>query len=192
MRYAAFVMLALAPICLIGWILRAGHQASPSMGKTPPASHPSDTVAAATSTGAAKPNDDPLAKIFATPLAGARLKEPVAFYRGQELFEAIDGAAPLFLERRFRALARAEMTMTDGGEFTCEVYDMTDAEHAEAVFLAEKSSSCQPVADMPSAAAAKGFFIFRAGPYYAKLTAFDKAAEAALPQVAKMLADRVR
>jgi hypothetical protein len=113
-------------------------------------------------------------------------------YDEKGLFDYIDGAAPMYIQRHFRKLGAAEMVSADGGELTCDIYDMTAPENATAIFDAEKSASAKPVAGWPEAVTGKMSFVFRSGRYYAKLTAFDAKADAALPALAAALRTKMK
>ena len=198
MRYAVFVVLALVPVCLVGWIARQGRNVPPNAfiasaaASSAPSGHGDRAVSGAQGAKGASPEDAALLALLSGSVEGATIKDKVTLYDEQSLFEAIDGAAPLYIERHFRRLAASEMATADGGELSCHVYDMTEAENAASIFFAEKSAASRPVEDWPQAIAAKGSFIFRSGPYYVKLTAFDRKAEAALPKLARALRERMR
>jgi hypothetical protein len=189
-RYVVFVVLAVVPMGLIGWMVWQGRTAPPAMALAAPGEGSGHKGPG----GPGRPNaaDAPLSALFEGAIEGAKVKDKVTFFHGQELFDAIDGAAPLFIERQFRTLARADMAMSDGAELTCDVYDMTEPENAASIFFAEKSATSKQVEDWPQAIMAQGSFIFRSGAYYVKLTAFDKKAEGALPAVARALRERTR
>lgn len=83
------------------------------------------------------------------------------------------------------------MALENGGELTCDIYDMNGPANASAIFGEEKSSAFKPVPKWPEAASGPLSFIFHQGCYYVKLTAFDKKAESALPAIANALRERM-
>jgi len=121
-----------------------------------------------------------------------RIKDKVALYDAKGLFDYIDGAAPLFIDRGFRRLGAAEMATPDGGELTCDVYDMGSPDNARAIFTKERSPSAKSVPGWDGAVAGPKSFVFHYGKYYVKLTAFDDKAESRLPELAKALKERMR
>jgi hypothetical protein len=186
-KYAIFVVLVAIPLALIGWVVRQGRQVPPV----------SPTASASSSAGSGRavakdPDDKPLLELFEGNPGGAKVKDKVALYDEKGLFDYIDGAAPIYIERKFRKLAAAEMVTGEGSELACDVYDMREAENASSIFLTEKSSASQPVEDWPQAISGRMSFIFRRGRYYVKLTAFDNKSEAALPGIARALRERMQ
>jgi len=174
-------MLVLIPPVFIGWMVREGRRA------------PAQAVAAA---GKPRPSgadaDKGLLALFDGDLGGAKVKEKVTLYDEKGLFDYIDGAAPIFIQRHFRKLATADMASADGADIDCAVYDMAEPTNAQSIFDAEKSAQATPVADFPDAISGPMSFVFRAGRYYVKMTAFDKKAEAALPGLAKALKGKMK
>ncbi|MFH0901870.1 MAG: DUF6599 family protein [Pseudomonadota bacterium] len=138
----------------------------------------------------AKPESTLLA-LFKSSMAGAKVKGQVVLYDEKTLFDYIDGAAPLYLDRRFRILAAAEMDTAEGGEMTCDIYDMTAAEHAQSIFATERSPNAAAIASWPEALTGAKSFVFHKGRFYVKLTAFDSRAENALPEIAQVLRERL-
>ncbi|MBI3178156.1 MAG: hypothetical protein HYZ27_00760 [Deltaproteobacteria bacterium] len=97
----------------------------------------------------------------------------------------------MYLERKFRLLGAAELAAPGGGELTCDVYDMTDAEHARSIAAAEKSPAAKAVEAWPDSWSGPMSFVFQRDRFYVKLTAFDAKAERFLPQLARALAERI-
>jgi len=178
-RYLLFAVLASVPLALAGWIGWRGHAGSTQQSAS----------AASTAPSPADP-DAALLALFEGEPASAKLKEKVALYDAQTLFDYVDGAAPTFIQRGFRKLGAAEMS-AGGGELTCDVYDMAAPANAEAIFTAERSSSAKSAPGWPEAITGSKSFVFRRGRYYVKLTAFDAKAEAALPELARALRGRM-
>ncbi len=179
MRILVFVLLALLPPTLIGSLLWRGRR--------PP---PAEKLAAARPAG--QEADAALRAIFDAQIATAKMKEKVALYDEKGLFDYIDGAAPIFIERHFRKLGAGEMSTPEGSDLVCDVYDMATPENALAIFEKEKSASAKPVDGFPNAISGPMSFVFHHARYYTKLTAFDAKAEAALPAVARALKEKMQ
>jgi hypothetical protein len=182
-RWLVFVLLVAVPVALVTWVGVRGRRPLPA--EVAPA-------AAAPASQPAGGGDAALKALLAPPLAGATVKDAVTLYDAKGLFDYIDGAAPIFIERKFRRLAAAEMAVPGGGELTCDVYDMAAPENAQSIFDKEKSPTAKPADGWPEAIVGPKSFVFREGRYYAKLTAFDAKAEALLPEIAKTLRSRMK
>jgi len=178
-RILLFAVLAVIPPTLVGTLVWQGRKALP-VEHTPASARPSGQEA-----------DAALRSLFETPPAGVKIKEKVALYDEKGLFDYIDGAAPIFIERHFRKLAATEMT-AEGSDLVCDVYDMGTPENAQAIFDKEKSATAKFVDGWPEAIAGPMSFVFHGTRYYAKLTAFDAKAEAALPVVARSLKEKMK
>jgi hypothetical protein len=156
-----------------------------------PASAP---VAASKPAVAPKPaaldEDGKLRALFKLPLAGVKIDGQVKLYDQQGLFDYIDGAAPIFIERNFRKLAAADLLAGDGS-LTCDIYDMRSADNAASIYTKEKSPTATAVAIGDQAHQGSMSLVFRRDRYYVKLTAFDKTAEALLPELARALVGRM-
>lgn len=135
--------------------------------------------------------DAALKGFFKGATGGMKVKDKAELYDEQGLFNYIDGGAPLYIKHHFRRLGAAEMVTDNGGEMTCDIYDMNGPANATAIFTEEKSSTFKPVPKWPEAASGPMSFLFHQGCYYVKLTAFDKKAEGALPTIANALRARM-
>lgn len=176
MRSLFLAILIVIPVALIGWIFWEGHVPPP----------PEPTPAAQKI-----PGDAELLALFKEPLAGAKVKGEVALYDGPGLFNYIDGAAPIFIERHFRKLAAAEMGTAEGSDFTCDIYDMSSSADGESIFAKERSATAKPAPGFAQGVAGPMSLVFLKGRYYVKLTAFDAKAEAALPAIGQAIAGKV-
>ena len=179
-RIVVFVVLALVPPALIGSLLWQGRKAPPA------------EKAAAKARPTGQEADAALRGLFEAQFGGVKVKEKVALYDDKGLFDYIDGAAPIFIERHFRKLGAAEMSTPEGSDLVCDVYDMASAENALSIFDKEKSASAKPVDGFPEAISGPMSFVFHHARYYAKLTAFDAKAEAVLPAVARALKEKMQ
>lgn len=182
MRFAILVVLALIPPAFIGFQVWHGSRA-PAPTAVPAGKKAPISEAAA---------DESLLGLFKGDLGGSKVKDKVTLYDEKGLFDYIDGAAPVFIERHYRKLAAAEMASPEGSDLVCDVYDMAEPANALSIFDKEKSPSAKPVADIPDAICGPMSLVFHAGRYYAKLTAFDAKAEAALPALAKALKGKIK
>ena len=183
MRIIVFLVLAIIPPTLIGALVWEGRTAA--VGAP-------NARAASTPRAPAEDPDAALRALFAPPPAGMTIKEKIPLYDEKGLFDYIDGAAPIFIERNFRKLAASEMATPEGSDLVCDVYDMASAENAQSIFDKEKSPTAKPLDGWPEAIAGPMSLVFHHGRYYAKLTAFDAKAEAALPAVARALKEKMQ
>jgi hypothetical protein len=179
-RIILFAVLAVIPPTLIATLVWQGRKAPPAE-HAPAAARPSGQEA-----------DAILRALFEAPPAGVKIKEKVALYDEKGLFDYIDGAAPIFIDRHFRKLAAAELATAEGSDLVCDVYDMATPENAQAIFDKEKSATAKSVDGWTEAIAGPMSFVFHHTRYYAKLTAFDAKAEAALPAVARSLKEKMK
>jgi hypothetical protein len=181
-RYVVFAILALVPVLLVGGLVWHGQQAPVIAAASASAGHKSHGGGA----------DAALRAFFDGTPGGTKVKQKAALYDEKGLFDYIDGAAPIFIERHFRKLGAAEMATADGSDLTCDIYDMNAPENAQSIFEKEKSPTAKTVADWPEAIMGPMSFVFSSGRYYVKLTAFDKKAEAALPDLARALREQMK
>jgi hypothetical protein len=179
-RIVVFAVLALVPPTLIGSLLWQGRRAPPA-DKLPASARPSG-----------QQEDAALRGLFDAEFPGAKVKDKVALYDEKGLFDYIDGAAPIFIERHFRRLGAAELSTPEGSDLVCDVYDMATPENALSIFDKEKSPSAKPVDGFPDAISGPMSFVFHHARYYTKLTAFDAKAEAVLPAVARALREKMK
>lgn len=212
MRWVLLAVLIAIPVALAGWVRWVAVHEAPAEFIPPPAT--AEVALAASPTAATSPGAQPTATpalapavplalavedaerglraLFATPNAGLAQRGAPVFYDGESLFEAIDGAAPIFLERKFRRLMSVELATPGANELTCDVYDMSDAEHARSIFEKERSAQAKVPEGWTEALAGPMSFVFQQGRFYVKLTAFDAAAEQALPKLAAALREKIR
>ena len=131
MRIVVFTVLALIPPALIGALVWEGHRAPP-VERAPAANRPAGHEA-----------DQTLRALFEPAPAGTTIKEKVTLYDEKGLFDYIDGAAPIFIERHYRKLAAAELATPEGSDLVCDVYDMAAPANAQSIFDKEKSSQAK-------------------------------------------------
>ncbi|MBI5508430.1 MAG: hypothetical protein HY903_06740 [Deltaproteobacteria bacterium] len=200
MRSTLFALLVAVPTALVTFLVARGtgpcrvDPCSPLGATTPPtagAGRAEGTPGATPAANAAKDPDAALKALLAPPLAGFTLKAEAALYDQKGLFDYIDGAAPVFIERGFRKLAALELKTTAGGELAADVYDMGITENALAIFTFEKPPAAQVLALGDAGHQGRLAVVFYRGRYYVKLTAFDAGAEAALVDLGRLLASRM-
>jgi hypothetical protein len=180
-RTLVFAVLVAALAALVTWIMTRG--AVGGRGD-----------ACSTAVAAAAPSSDPdqvLLSLFSGLPDKLSLTGQPRLYDEKGLFEYIDGAAPIFIERHFRKLASAEMKSLDGGELTCDIYDMQSRENAGSIFAVERPRTAQPLGVGDEGHRGRMSTVFRRGRYYAKLTAFNPAGESALAELARVLATKM-
>ncbi len=179
MRWLLLTVLVAVPVSLVAWVSWARvHDAPPEF--VPPEAPKSEDPEPA------------LRKLFEGNLGGLVVKGEPNVFDEKSLFDAIDGAAPTFIERRFRRSISVEMATASGHEATCDVYDMTDVEHADSIFQKEKSNQAKTPADWPEALTGPMSLVFHQGRFYVKLIGFDAEAEAALPLVGRALKEKMK
>jgi len=179
-RIVVFTVLALIPPALIGALVWEGHRAPP-VERAPAAKRPAGDEA-----------DQALRALFEPAPAGTTIKEKVTLYDEKGLFDYIDGAAPIFIERHYRKLAAAELATPEGSDLVCDIYDMAAPANAQSIFDKEKSSQAKALEGWPEAITGPMSLVFHHARYYVKLTAFDATAEALLPAVARALKERMK
>jgi hypothetical protein len=179
-RTILFAVLAMIPPTLIGSLVWEGHKAPP-VERAPAARRSSGQEA-----------DAVLKALFEPAPAGAKIKEKIALYDDKGLFDYIDGAAPIFIDRHFRKLAATEMATPEGSDLVCDVYDMATPENAQSIFDKEKSAQAKPVDGWPEAIVGPMSLVFHHARYYAKLPAFAAKAGASPPAVARALKEKMK
>lgn len=178
MRWALLAVLLAVPVALVAWVRWAAvHDAPPEF--VPPAAAVEDPEPA-------------LRGLFQGELAGLSPRGEPTLYDEKNLYDAIDGAAPVYLERKFRRLLSMELKTAKGDELTCDVYDMTDAEHAASIFEKERSTQARSPEGWPEALVGPMSLVFHQGRFYAKATAFNADSEAALPALGKALKEKMK
>lgn len=179
-RRVLLAVLLVVPVALVAWVRWAAvHDAPPEF--IPPE--------------APKAQESPepaLRKLLEGDLGGVVAQGEPNFFDEKSLYEAINGAAPVFLERKFRRLASVELATKSGKELTADLYDMSDEEHARSIFEKERSAQAKPLEGWPEAISGPMSLVFHQGRYYVKLTAFDAEAEAELPALARALRERIQ
>lgn len=213
-RWAFLAFLLAVPVALVAWIRWARVHDAPAEyvppqaradAGTPPAagsaerppeaalSGPAAAAAPAPAEVAAASDAVPaLRKLFQGTPGGLEPAGEGTVYDEQTLFDAINGAAPVYLERKFRRLLSMELKTAGGDEVTCDVFDMTDAEHARAIFEKERSAQAKAPPGFADALLGPMSLVFQRGRFYVKATAFSAGGEAALLPLGRALEERMR
>lgn len=193
MRCVIVAILVAVPVAIITWAISRGiYVEAPGAGGDALIEQARSKAGGPGATADAASPDAVLRRLFAEPLATAKVSGTVELYDTNGLFDYIDGAAPIFIERGFRKLAAAEMTTEDGGELTCDVYDMQSSENAASIYDKEQPPKADRLEVGDAGRTSAMAVMFRQGQYYVKLTAFDGPSEAALPGVAAALSTAMR
>jgi len=165
---------------------------SAAAADAPPETPAAETPAAETPAAALPADPDAILRgLLRAPLAGAAVDGEVGLYDKDGLFDYINGAAPIFIERGYRKLVAADLKTESGGELTCDVFDMQSADNATAICQKERPASATAAQVGDEGHSGSMALAFRSGRYYVKLTAFDKQAEAFLPELAALLIERM-
>lgn len=197
---ALLVFLLAVPVALVAWVRWAAVHEAPRE-YVPPAvaadggAAPAVVRAEVAPAPAVAALEDPvpaLRKLFDGAPGGLRAAGEGTVYDQQSLYEAINGAAPVYLERRFRRLLSVELKTEGGDEVTCDVYDMTDAEHARAIFEKERSPQAKAADGWADALVGPMSLVFVRSRFYVKATAFSAGGEAALLGLGRALEERMR
>jgi len=178
-RTLLFALLAIVPPGLFGALVLHGR-----------AHAPVETLSPAKKDAKAD-LDLALLALFKGDIGPAKVKEKATLYDQKGLFDYIDGAAPLFIDRHYRKLGAAELGV-EGSDLVCDVYDMAEDANALGIFNTEKSANAKTVEGWPEAISGSMSFVFHHLRYYVKLTAFDAKAEAGLPALAQALKGKIR
>ena len=197
MKQIIFAILVAAPSMLVGWVVGRGQTASPSDAVAVEcgaggSGKPSGKTAPKVTESSEEHDDAILRGVFSKPIANAKVKGRVELYDDKGLFDYINGAAPLYIERHFRKLAAAELVLDSGGELTSDVYDMSESKNAESILAKERSPDAEELPSWPGAIVGSRSFVFQYERYYIKLTAFDAEAEAMLPTIAREIRSRLK
>ena len=132
-----------------------------------------------------------LLNFLAAPLpAQAAAQDPPSFYKPDNLYQYIDGAADLFLLYDFRILLHQDFK-SGKAEVTVDVYDMGTPEDAFGMYAAERSPSYNFAAIGTEGYRNEGILNFLQDRYYVKLAGFGAGADALLEQFARTLSERI-
>jgi hypothetical protein len=126
-------------------------------------------------------------------VAGWKLLADVEIFNRDNLFERIDGAAPLYLENNFQEMT--SMVYTQGDEYlTIQAYRHDSPEDAFGMYASERSSDMTHYPGIGGDAQGDEYGLyFFSGSVYVKMTASDEgeAITAAMKSIAKVLADKI-
>jgi hypothetical protein len=124
-----------------------------------------------------------------------RIVSEPRFYRRDNLWEYIDGAAEQYLLYGFREVITAEYaTGPDSNSVNVEIYRMESPTHAFGIYAAERSPEEQPVAIGVQGYQGTNVLNFYKGPYYVKMTSFASSdgLRASLVRMGKSISDKIQ
>ncbi|MBD3235813.1 MAG: hypothetical protein GF330_03840 [Candidatus Eisenbacteria bacterium] len=99
-----------------------------------------------------------------------------AIYRGDALFEYINGAAPQFIEYGFEEVASQELTF-GGHTYIFDVYRMRDPLAAFGIWSTRRSGTAPPIADLPRSSYTPYQGMIARGAYLIEIVAYESAPE---------------
>lgn len=144
--------------------------------------HTSTTTPAQTS---GLPTDSKLLNVFRAVPPAFRLKGRVEEFSPQNLQDHINGAAPVYLQRQFRAAVVALFETREGLEVSCDVFDMTTAANAQSIMETERPGAVQEDPLWPGALVGSSVAVFRVDRYFVKLVVFDLRARSLLSELGR-------
>ena len=114
-------------------------------------------------------------------------------FEGENLFQYINGGAELFLKHGFRAVAAGGYKRSSGRFINLDIYEMTDAAGAEAVYRHKAGEGGKSLSMGDEAALFDYYLLLRQGRYFVTVTgdgSTDKDKDN-LTSLARMVADKL-
>jgi hypothetical protein len=100
------------------------------------------------------------------------------FFEPQNLWEYINGQAEMYIDYGFELVGTAEYGSLDGpGSVTIEIYQMQSPKHAFGIYAAERSPLDTSIGMGVQGYLSENVLNFWKGPYYIKLTSFQRSPE---------------
>ncbi len=129
----------------------------------------------------------------AEPLPGWRIAEPPRVFRGDELFELIDGGAMLYEEYGFSEAVAGRYLGPGSASLQIEIYRMNSDQAAYGIYSMMQSAKGAAVAIGQEARRFDDYIAIWKGPYYISITALGPrgAADTALLDTARLIAARI-
>jgi hypothetical protein len=127
------------------------------------------------------------------PVAGWEITPTIEIFNRDNLYERINGAAPLFLENNFQEMTSAVYTQGDN-YITIQAYRHASPEDAFGMYASERSSDMTHYPGIGGDAQGDEYGLyFFSGSVYVKMTASDEGEQisAALKEIAKGLAEKI-
>lgn len=127
-------------------------------------------------------------------LSDWRITSEPRFFKPDNLFEYINGAADQYLLYGFRKVITTDYAVgADSSSVNVEIYCMKSPTHAFGIYAAERSAEVPPVAIGVQEYLGTNVLIFYKGPYYVKMTSFtfSKDLSASLEQMGRSIADKI-
>jgi len=140
------------------------------------------TLASVTPIEQVRPGSDSemdIAALFPSGSPGAAWQpaDSVRVFRGEELFEFINGGAPIFLEYGFRQAAMRRYALQSGLSLICEVYEMEGPASAYGIFTFQTVDMHRGSALGDGAVLAEYYVTFWKGRYLITITGDEESAE---------------
>ena len=128
-----------------------------------------------------------LAACFPPHAAGLDIRDSARFFRGEALFDLIDGGADVFLEYGFTCAGSAHYTRDSSGSIAVDVYKMTDTLSAFGLYSYLAASTGAPAAAGQEAVAGVDFLIFWKGKHVVTITALEGLVRQDIAPLAKVV-----
>lgn len=103
-------------------------------------------------------------------LPGWTLTEVPQVYKGEDLFQYIDGGAELYLKNGFKAAAAGVYNNSDGRYINLDIYEMADTVGAEAVYRHKAGEGGKSLSLGDEAALFDYYLLVRQGRYFVTVT----------------------
>lgn len=193
-RAVGAALLLLLPAVAV-WVALEG-RSDEATARASEAGGPAAAASANTPTPAA-PATIPEARLPPVPAGAYCLaSDPPEHYDEATLYEKIDGAAPAYFERGFRALLTQTYAPRDPERFGCELflYDMGTPANAAAIFADQRGAGAAAVAVGREGYRAGASWFFHAERYYVIVLNADEGADAERfsEQIARGVDARIR
>jgi hypothetical protein len=103
-------------------------------------------------------------------LPGWSLAEAPQVFEGENLFQYINGGAEIYLQHGFKAVAASAYKGSDGRYINLDIYEMTDASGAEAVYRHKAGEGGEALSMGDEAALFDYYLLLRQGRYFVTVT----------------------
>jgi hypothetical protein len=103
-------------------------------------------------------------------LPGWSFAEAPQVFEGENLFQYINGGAEIYLQHGFKAVAASAYKGSDGRYINLDIYEMTDASGAEAVYRHKAGEGGEALSMGDEAALFDYYLLLRQGRYFVTVT----------------------
>ncbi len=110
-------------------------------------------------------------------IAGWTRSGDVRTFSANNLWEYIDGDAEKYIQAGVSQTQAAEYRFQNKFDVVADIYQMSAPTGAEKIFAAESSAGSQPVQMGDEGRLYKSSLVFRKGPYFVRLTAYEESPE---------------